>query len=605
MTTTVSYQGQLGTATGSGATLGVTASAAPVGSLVVVYIGSNINAGSVSGVSDTGGNTWKRATGAVNGATYPNAAIYWASITNGTLGTVTVSFNATVPTASSAAVHCYTVAGGPAGWDWGFDYGSFPNDTGSSSSPSDFQQSIYAAGVKVSVLVAATTTATISNFNGSAPSSAGFVERSRTVASPITLWAIDNIGLTGVNVYAGPNLSASVAWQMLGGNFYYGPVAVRYASANSTAGGANPTLVVTMGAPSSASNILVAFCASNAGSDFTAPGWTSAGISGGNRTVAVLWRVGDGNTAYTFTRLGGAAGDGLDIAVWEFSGIDLVTPIDLHVRTDSSGAQASPAALTGGTAAANTLQLAWFVMDGNTAGSYLTAYPFVLNWPTDNGNAPTQFTDPTGKVTVYEYGRFATVSTSVAPSVVGWPGSIIWTGAVVTLNGASPSMAPTTAIGVGTANNATTTGGLATTTATTHKAYTGATSVLTTGLNSLANQAMSAVGATFDNHIILDMLCDIQVTIAAQGAARAFGATVEVYILYSFDGVTFNSLVRGISAIAAMIYLDPSTTARVRTVTDVPLCPGYMRFALLNNTGQALAAAGNIVSVDPHSVRTV
>lgn len=141
-------------------------------------------------------------------------------------------------------------------------------------------------------------------------------------------------------------------------------------------------------------------------------------------------------------------------------------------------------------------------------------------------------------------------------------------------------------------------------TTTTHKAYTGTATVLSTGLNSLANATMSAAGTAFDNHTALDFLADIQVTIAAQGAARSAGATVEIYVVYSFDNVTFGDLVRGVSPLVAVVPLDAVVTSRIRTFVDVPLSPGYMKFALFNNTGQALAASGNTVIIDPHSVTT-
>lgn len=139
---------------------------------------------------------------------------------------------------------------------------------------------------------------------------------------------------------------------------------------------------------------------------------------------------------------------------------------------------------------------------------------------------------------------------------------------------------------------------------TTHKAYTGTTSVLTTGLNSLNDQTMSAAGAAFDNHVNLDFLCDIQVTIATQGAARASGASVEIYMLYSFDNSTFDRLLRGVTALVGIVPLDAATTSSIRTIVDIPLSPGYLKFALFNNTGQALAGSGNTVIINPHSVLT-
>ena len=141
---------------------------------------------------------------------------------------------------------------------------------------------------------------------------------------------------------------------------------------------------------------------------------------------------------------------------------------------------------------------------------------------------------------------------------------------------------------------------------TTHKAYSqSATTALSTELNSLANNANTAASSEIDNGTALDLYADIELTLAAQGSARSAGATISVYMTHALDGTNYDDVHETTAELCAVFPLDAATTARRRTVRDVPISPGKFKFFARNSTGQALAASGSTVKYRFHSVKTV
>lgn len=141
---------------------------------------------------------------------------------------------------------------------------------------------------------------------------------------------------------------------------------------------------------------------------------------------------------------------------------------------------------------------------------------------------------------------------------------------------------------------------------TTHKAYTAAiASVLTTELNSLANITASGASAAIDNGTALDLVADITVTVATQASARSAGATIVIYIIQALDGTNYDDVNINCAAVFATVPFDAATTARQvsRANRDVP--PGLFKLFAYNNTGQALAASGNLLEIRYHSVKSV
>lgn len=130
-----------------------------------------------------------------------------------------------------------------------------------------------------------------------------------------------------------------------------------------------------------------------------------------------------------------------------------------------------------------------------------------------------------------------------------------------------------------------------------HAAYTiAATTALSTELNSLANTTASAASAAIDNTSNLDLEMEVELVLAAQGAARSTGAQVYLYIVRSIDGGTnYADANSSINDPVAVFTLDAATTARRETKADIRIPPGLFKLVAFNATGQAFAASGNTI----------
>lgn len=138
-----------------------------------------------------------------------------------------------------------------------------------------------------------------------------------------------------------------------------------------------------------------------------------------------------------------------------------------------------------------------------------------------------------------------------------------------------------------------------------HKAYSASiASVLTTDLNSLASAGTSAASAALDNTSALDLFADLTLTVATQGSARGTGANVTVYLVQALDGTNYDDVHAGTAELVTVFSLDAATTARQVTRRDIPIPPGLYKLFVVNNTGQTLAASGNILEHRMHSVET-
>lgn len=136
-----------------------------------------------------------------------------------------------------------------------------------------------------------------------------------------------------------------------------------------------------------------------------------------------------------------------------------------------------------------------------------------------------------------------------------------------------------------------------------HNAFTAAiASVLTTELNSLANNANTAASAAIDNTTNLDLVADLTLTVATQGVARSAGASVAVYRTSALDGTNYDDVNETTAELIAVFPLDAATTARQSTRPDIPFGPGLYKVFARNLTGQTLAASGNLVEIRWHSL---
>jgi len=130
------------------------------------------------------------------------------------------------------------------------------------------------------------------------------------------------------------------------------------------------------------------------------------------------------------------------------------------------------------------------------------------------------------------------------------------------------------------------------------RTVTALTTALTTELNGLANDARK-LGGQLD--VAQNLYATFQLSIAAQGSARTSGARVLLYLIPSYDnGTTYmygsDSLDPSENHLAGSFKFDASTTARIDMIERIELGAGFYKPLLINRTGQALAASGNVLS---------
>lgn len=130
--------------------------------------------------------------------------------------------------------------------------------------------------------------------------------------------------------------------------------------------------------------------------------------------------------------------------------------------------------------------------------------------------------------------------------------------------------------------------------------------VLSTGLNSLAINTMSAASSTINNQTNLDIYVDIEVALASLSPTT--GAYVALYILESIDGTNFPAqsaadlrLTTTQLLCAVPIGTTASTAQRV-AVRNVVIPPGAFQIILDNQTGVALNASGNTVKFNAYDM---
>ena len=132
------------------------------------------------------------------------------------------------------------------------------------------------------------------------------------------------------------------------------------------------------------------------------------------------------------------------------------------------------------------------------------------------------------------------------------------------------------------------------------------TTVLSTGLNSLGNNTMSAASSTISNASNLDMYVDVEVNLASLSPTT--GAYVSLYILESVDAINFPAqsdvdLRLTSSQLLCVIPIGTTAATAQRVVArNIIIPPGSFQIKLDNQAGVALNASGNTVKFNTYDI---
>jgi hypothetical protein len=132
------------------------------------------------------------------------------------------------------------------------------------------------------------------------------------------------------------------------------------------------------------------------------------------------------------------------------------------------------------------------------------------------------------------------------------------------------------------------------------------TTILSTELNSLANNTMSAASAVYDNSSNLNLYADIEVVLASLSPSA--GSRVDLYILCAEDGTNYPAQsdadfrLTGTQLLVSIPTGIAATAAQRIVVRNVVLPPSKIEIKLDNQTGVSLNASGNTVKFNIYNV---
>lgn len=126
--------------------------------------------------------------------------------------------------------------------------------------------------------------------------------------------------------------------------------------------------------------------------------------------------------------------------------------------------------------------------------------------------------------------------------------------------------------------------------------------ILTTQLNALANNTITAEGTAFDNSTNLDFYGWLELAVTFGSAPTDSVPTVDVYFSKSIDGTNYESapVTGGVDCSDQWVCSFPVrkvTTAQKKIIGPILLPPGKWKASIDNQTGVAFPASGSTLSL--------
>lgn len=128
------------------------------------------------------------------------------------------------------------------------------------------------------------------------------------------------------------------------------------------------------------------------------------------------------------------------------------------------------------------------------------------------------------------------------------------------------------------------------------------TSIMTTALNSLANNTLSAVSTEVNNSTGLNTYAWFEINVTFGVAPSDTAPTLDIYMTQAPDGTNYQSapVTSGTDQahlFFASVPVRKVTTAQRLVFGPYPLPPHKCSFYVDNQTGQSMAASGNTVHI--------
>lgn len=135
------------------------------------------------------------------------------------------------------------------------------------------------------------------------------------------------------------------------------------------------------------------------------------------------------------------------------------------------------------------------------------------------------------------------------------------------------------------------------------------TTVMSTELNSLADQAQAIASSAYDNSSGLYLFADVEWNHAVVGYTPSAGAVIELYLIrQKLAGSGFEdgdaSIAPPAANLVGVFNIRSSTAAQCHILRQIPIPPDQYKWLVINKTGGTLASSSNTLRQKPLRYQT-